>query len=628
MFGDLGLLALLFSMCLLMLDLIYRCVDYYVDDHGHTRPCLYGYASYACLLSIVILIMCFLGNDFGLRYVYFNSSLLLPLWFKISAFWSSHEGSWLLWLMISLFNAALLHRQIDERKLSDFDYFPLSLSLLLYACFQVVTSNPFTRILPIAPGDGLDMNPLLQDYTFTIHPPCLYMGLCAMIVPYAIACNLNASDSSRFDQLIDLMRPWLYWSWGWLTLGITLGSFWAYRELGWGGWWFWDPVENAAFMPWCLMTILMHLLHDVKSQISIMYIRFYCIVAYVLTLLGTWITRSGAFVTVHGFTTSEQRSYFLLAMAVLAFFAPYLTSWFKKSKLCVIEPVDSTHTQHWLWWHFMSISSVCFAVCIGVFAPFLYQALGFHKISVTLHYYVTSVQPLMVLVILSMLYFVSPSVNIFRMGAVYLSISTIVLFMTLLYFSNLTGHTLDSVQCFYWIFLLLLLYAVVTSLSNFTAHGYQTVTLAHGLIYFLSFCVIINHCYSVDRLLHFHRTVSYQDDLFSITLVPKERRDHANHQAQTIATVLNYNHREMLLNPELRHYKLRAINKSVADVKHWLLYDILVSVTQVDRDHYVMRLYVKPLQSFFWLSGTILALLALYRALVLFYRHDMGEYND
>ena len=264
-------------------------------------------------LAFICLIFSFLGDDFSLRYVSANSNSALPYFYKISATWAGHEGSMLLWCLILsfwMFMASVYSKSLDKQFRLKF----LNIMGLLnigFLAFLIFTSNPFEKNISI-PIEGKDLNPLLQDFGLIVHPPMLYMGYVGLSVvfSFALTCCLQNDFKPEWAKWI---RPWALISWSFLTLGIALGSWWAYYELGWGGWWFWDPVENASFMPWLITTALIHSLItcEQKSMFKNWTILL-AIMAFSLSLLGTFLVRSGILISVHSFANDPARGAFIL----------------------------------------------------------------------------------------------------------------------------------------------------------------------------------------------------------------------------------------------------------------------------------------------------------------------------
>jgi cytochrome c-type biogenesis protein CcmF len=309
----------------LLIALAFACVQSLVPLIGaqtnrtwlmqYARPMALGQAIFL-IISFVALTYCFVVDDFSVSYVAHNSNSLLPTLFKVSAVWGAHEGSLLLWvLMLGLWGAAVA-------------LFSLSLPLDMVArvlaimgmvgvgfiLFTVFTSNPFDRSLPSIPTDGADLNPLLQDFGLVIHPPTLYMGYVGFSVAFAFA--IAALLGGRLDAAwARWSRPWTTAAWVFLTMGIALGSWWAYYELGWGGWWFWDPVENASLMPWLVGTALIHSLAVTEKRgIFKSWTVLLAIFAFSLSLLGTFLVRSGVLTSVHAFASDPERGVFILIL--------------------------------------------------------------------------------------------------------------------------------------------------------------------------------------------------------------------------------------------------------------------------------------------------------------------------
>ena len=261
----------------------------------------------------------FVVDDFSVAYVAYHSNSLLPIYYKVTAVWGGHEGSFLLWvLMLSGWIIAVatfsngIPQPMVARVLSI-----LGMVSIGFYLFMLLTSNPFESLLPLFPVDGRDLNPLLQDFGMIIHPPMLYMGYVGFSVAFAFA--IAALISGQLDSTwARWSRPWVISAWAFLTLGIALGSWWAYYELGWGGWWFWDPVENASFMPWLVGTALMHSLAVTeKRKVFKSWTVLLAIAAFSLSLLGTFLVRSGVIVSVHSFASDPARGLFILGILVV-----------------------------------------------------------------------------------------------------------------------------------------------------------------------------------------------------------------------------------------------------------------------------------------------------------------------
>ncbi|MDE2348616.1 MAG: heme lyase CcmF/NrfE family subunit, partial [Gammaproteobacteria bacterium] len=316
MIPELGIFALILALLLSMAQAFFGLFGAWLDRPSWmavARPAVAGQFVFV-VMSFGCLVYSFVVNDFSVLYVANNSNTQLPLFYRVAAVWGAHEGSLLLWITIlsvwSLAVAAFsrgLPRTFASRVLGIMGM--VSTGFLL---FTLWTSNPFKRLIPAA-ANGASLNPILQDFALSIHPPMLYTGYVGFSVAFAFACA--AMLEGRLDQSwAKWTRPWTIGAWIFQTIGITLGSWWAYYELGWGGWWFWDPVENASFMPWLVGTALIHSLSVTEKRgIFKSWTLLLAIFAFSLSLIGTFLVRSGVLVSVHSFATDPKRGLFILA---------------------------------------------------------------------------------------------------------------------------------------------------------------------------------------------------------------------------------------------------------------------------------------------------------------------------
>ncbi len=359
------------------------------------RPAAQGQFVFV-LIAYFCLVYAFITNDFSVENVARNSFSQLPEIYRFTATWGSHEGSFLLWVLILAFWTTAV--SVFSRHLPD-DMVARVLGVMGlisvgFLAFLLTTSNPFDRLLPAA-ADGRDMNPLLQDWGMIIHPPMLYMGYVGFAVAFAFA--IAALLSGRLDAAwARWSRPWTTVAWAFLTLGIMLGSWWAYRELGWGGWWFWDPTENASFMPWIAGTALIHSLAVTEKRGAFKaWTVLLALIAFSLSLLGTFLVRSGVLSSVHAFATDPARGAFILgflviviggSLALFAWRAPKMLTggrfnWFSREALLLANNVV--------------LLAALGSVLLGTLYPLLIDALGMGKISVGPPYFNAVFVPLM-----------------------------------------------------------------------------------------------------------------------------------------------------------------------------------------------------------------------------------------
>ena len=386
MIPEIGQFSLILSLCLYLLLSIVPLIGVWRNNAllmSSSRSLATGSFVFI-VISFMILTHAFLQDDFSVKYVANHSNSLLPDYYKVSAVWGGHEGSLLLWAMVLAgwaFAVSIFSRQLP------LDMVALVLSVMGmigvgFLLFMLLTSNPFDRFLPVSPQDGSDLNPLLQDPGLIFHPPMLYMGYVGFSVAFSFA--IAALISGRLDSAwARWSRPWTTVAWAFLTLGIALGSWWAYYELGWGGWWFWDPVENASFMPWLVGTALMHSLAVTEKRgIFKSWTILLAIFAFSLSLLGTFLVRSGVLTSVHAFATDPERGVFILgfllvviggSLALYALRAPVVrnTSYF-----------NFTSREFFLLINNVLLVVIMVTILFGTLYPLFADALNLGKISV------------------------------------------------------------------------------------------------------------------------------------------------------------------------------------------------------------------------------------------------------
>ncbi len=338
--------------------------------------------------AFVLLTRAFVVQDFSVEYVALNSNSLLPLKYRFSAVWGAHEGSLLLWeLILSLWTLAValfsksLPTAFRARVLGILGW--VSVGFLLFIIF---TSNPFDRILPAA-VEGRDLNPLLQDPGLIIHPPMLYMGYVGFAVAFAFAiAALLGGQVNR--EWVRWSRPWTHIAWSFLTFGIALGSFWAYYELGWGGWWFWDPVENASFMPWLVGTALIHSQAVTEKRGAFRnWTLLLAISAFSLSLLGTFLVRSGVLTSVHAFASDPTRGVYILAYLMIVVGGSLMLFAFKAPRMMQGEGFAGVSRETMLLINNLLLAVMAAMVLIGTLYPLVIDAFGAGKISVGAPYF-------------------------------------------------------------------------------------------------------------------------------------------------------------------------------------------------------------------------------------------------
>ncbi|MFN0000763.1 MAG: heme lyase CcmF/NrfE family subunit [Burkholderiaceae bacterium] len=398
MIYELGHAALILALAMALAQSVLPLVGAHTGNAawmGLARPSARGQflflaIAYGCLTHA------FVTSDFSVALAANHSNSMLPLIYRVTAVWGNHEGSILLWaLILSLWTLAvsIFSKQLDEQTVARV-LGVMGLISCGFILFTLFTSNPFERLFP-APPDGKDLNPLLQDAGMVIHPPMLYMGYVGFVVAFAFA--VSALLSGRLDAAwARWSRPWTTVAWCFLTCGIALGSFWAYYELGWGGWWFWDPVENASFMPWLVGTALIHSLSVTEKRGGFkMWTALLAIITFSLSLLGTFIVRSGVLSSVHAFASDPSRGIFILAFLTVVIGGSLALFALRAPKVGLGGSFEPVSRESMLLANNVLLVVAAAAVLLGTLYPLVIDAMGMGKLSVGPPYFDAVFVPLM-----------------------------------------------------------------------------------------------------------------------------------------------------------------------------------------------------------------------------------------
>jgi cytochrome c-type biogenesis protein CcmF len=405
MLPELGIFALILALLLSALQAFFGIAGPALGRDRWVAAVIPAVAGQFVMLATAVgcLVASFVANDFSVTYIAENSNSALPLFYRVTAMWGAHEGSLLLWIfLLSCWTVAValwsprLPQRFAGRVLGVLGV--VSLGFLL---FTLATSNPFLRLDPPAP-DGRDLNPILQDPALAIHPPILYTGYVGFAVAFAFACA--AMLEGRMDQSwARWTRPWTTTAWAFLSVGISLGSWWAYYELGWGGYWFWDPVENASFMPWLVGTALIHSLAVTdKRGLFKSWTLLLSIIAFSLSLLGTFLVRSGVLVSVHSFAADPTRGIFILAFLIIMIGGALTLYAWRAPLLKSTAGFEFTARESFLLFNNILLVIAAATVLGGTMAPLISDALGLGTLSVGKPYFnptfMLSMLPLLALV--------------------------------------------------------------------------------------------------------------------------------------------------------------------------------------------------------------------------------------
>jgi cytochrome c-type biogenesis protein CcmF len=586
-----------------------------------------AHAQFAFLLvAFVCLTAAFLESDFSVRYVMMNSNAELPTIYKISAVWGAHEGSLLLWALIlggwttavAVFSRAL-PLVFRARVIGVMGF--IGVGFLL---FMLATSNPFERMFPIPPH-GRDLNPLLQDPGLIIHPPMLYMGYVGLAVPFAFA--IAALMGGRLDPAwTRWTRPWTTVAWVFLTAGITLGSWWAYAELGWGGWWFWDPVENASFMPWLLATALIHSLAVTEKRGAFRaWTVLLAIFGFSLSLLGTFLVRSGVLVSVHAFATDPARGSFILAfLAVVIGGAMALYAW-RATDVSGGGQFTLMSRETLLLVNNVLLLVACAAVLLGTLYPLLADAFMNDKISVGKPFFDTVFAPLMLPLVFVL--GIGPLTRWKRDSLATLARRTTVSLVIAFSLGTTAAAMLGSAtQIMVVIALALSVWVVLTTLQAIWSRiankqnklgavlsmpaEFVGMTMAHvGLAVFVV-GVTITSTFSTERDVSLRPGESHELAGYKFEFAGVEEGQGPNYRSQ-MGRVRLYEGDQLIavLRPEKRHYPIQAQPMTEAAVNVGAFRDLYVALGEQLGDRaWSVRLYHKPFVRWIWFGPVLMVL--------------------
>jgi cytochrome c-type biogenesis protein CcmF len=631
MIPELGHYALILALCLAMVQAIFPMIGSLNNTPGWVnlaRPAAWGQFVFLAV-AFGALVQSFLVNDFSVLYVAQHGNTQLPLAFKISAVWGAHEGSLLLWALIlggwtvavSLFGRSLPDDML-ARVLS-----VMGIISIGFLSFMLFTSNPFERLFPAA-LEGGELNPLLQDFGLVIHPPMLYMGYVGMSVAFSFA--LAALIGGKLDAAwARWSRPWTLVAWVFLTIGITLGSWWAYYELGWGGWWFWDPVENASFMPWLAGTALIHSLAVTEKRGAFRrWTVLLALLAFSLSLLGTFLVRSGVLTSVHAFATDPERGLFILAFLSFVIGGSLLIYAWRAPNIPRGGGFAMLSRESLLLSNNLILMVTLAFVLLGTLAPLLYDALGWGKISVGFPYFNTMFVMLMPILVLFMA--AGPLTRWKQQDPTTLLRSLRIAFILSLVGGVLVALPMLSgslsagfaVTLSLWLVTTLIISArqrlqnkqglasLVTDLASRGGRSYYGMWLAHlGVAVFIIGVTFVTQ-FDVEKDIRMSpgQDVTLGDYLFRFEGV--EAKPGPNYQSQ-FGTVRVFKDKQeiALLHPEKRTYQVQRNPMTEAGINAGFLRDIYVSLGEpLGKGEWSLRLYYKPFVRWIWLGGLLIAM--------------------
>lgn len=591
---------------------------------------LFYFASSIVIISFLLLVIAFIISDFSLQNVFLHSSTIKPMIFKISAAWASYEGSILLWYtLLTIISCGYLRFSILSalhRKIVKSQETIMSIILLFFLSFIYFTSSSFQVLSTIA-NEGMGLNPMLQDIALSIHPPILYLGYVSYLPPFITACVIIIFNTKEFnisinggispDSIIVLLRIAKFFSnigIILMTLGIGIGSWWAYRELGWGGFWFFDPVENVALLPWISGIALHHsLVATIKSGRLIGWSLFLSVITFLLVICGTFLVRSGLLISVHSFAFSPLRSiYILLIFSLIAI--PSIFLFMRQNTISVLGSFSTNDNTEYkvfgitigniLW-----MSSIIVLLCATIY-PIIYYVFYKKSISIDTKFFMNSFIPIVIVtpvICAASIYIIK---NIYHILITFVSVVTALVIFKLY---NIKYHPLSLCALISSIFLVLSLVCFVFHQSQFFTQKLPPTQIAMLVSHFgfalLILSITMNS--ALQNEVEFIGKIGDTKDFshFNVTL-KSIRFSNANNYYRQIVEFWVQDYKNSIitiLNPENRFYIIEKTLSQESDIYSYLTHDIYAVLGKVDGDIVYANIYYRPMISFIWISVFIMS---------------------
>ena len=594
--------------------------------YAYARPCAVG-VFFFIAFAFCCLVYLFWQSDFSVLYVAKNSATSLPLFYRLAAVWGGHEGSLLLWiLVITSWTFILIYKsqRIPEQFLATV-LAVIGLMNVGFLWFLLQTSSPFVRTLPNVPFDGLDLNPILQDPGLVIHPPMLYLGYVgfAITFAFAIAGLLTKNIHSKWACWV---RPWALLSWLALTLGIVLGSWWSYHVLGWGGWWVWDPVENASFLPWLLGTALIHCLMVMEKRNQLYHWTILlAILTYTMSLIGTFLVRSGVLISVHAFANDPARGIFLLKYLFilisvsLVLYAIRAKQWKSTDKFFILSRES-----------FLLLANILLVVmtasiALGTLYPLLIDSLGLGKLSVGEPYFNAIFVPLTILLLILM------SVGIYsgwyKTNWQYLKIklikTVIISFLLTILILFLLGekiHFLEALGVFLGVCVIV---STLTKIKYYQGKIYAlSVVFAHVGIGVITLAIAISANTSEEQAVRMDLTETVLINDYAVQFNSLQSIQGDNYEGISADFSIS-KHNKIIKHVQSKQKQYTVTKTWVAEPAIFasIYYDLYIVLgNQYPDETWMVRIYYKPFIRWIWLGGLLVflgGLLALFNGIKL-----------
>ena len=562
------------------------------------------------VISFLSLIYSFVNSDFSNNTVFNHSHTSKPLFYKISGTWGNHEGSLLLWLLVLTFFIMIFFIKSGNLKLTYrvLTIFFQQIIILGFYLFIIFTSNPFGVLYPV-PVQGLGLNPILQDPLLAIHPPVLYLGYVGSSIIFSSSLATLVTNTMD-NEWAKHIKKWIFTSWIFLTLGIMLGSIWAYYELGWGGFWFWDPVENVSLMPWFCLTALIHTISVLEKRNMLQSWTFILsIMTFTLSMSGTFLVRSGILNSIHTFANDPSRGLFILVflfslilLSIFIFFVYYENIKVKEIQFKFISKETSILFNNWFLMYFLSV------VLVGTIYPIFLEAFTNEKISVGEPFYQKLITPFMVPFLIFMAF--APNISWIKQKAKIFNIKILILFLSNLILAFYIVRLTDTKYLFSTILITSALFLFLISLKDFiNSNSLISQRISHLAFSILILSILFNGILAKE----YNSNMGVGDEVkfFNGTIKFLKISINKENNYQNIKGTFEYKNlqnKDILFEPEIRVYDQPNISTSEADIKTNFFTDNILNFNLLkDEEYFSVRYQYKPLMFWVWISTFFLA---------------------
>ena len=575
----------------------------------------YSHAFFFLIASFGLYVWLAATDNFSVLYIASHSNTNLPIFYKISSIWSAHEGSMFLWIVFLAVWGFIFNFKISQSNpLKSLTLGILSLVIVGFLLFLLLTSNPFQTILPIPPINGADINPVLQDPALVIHPPTLYLGYVGFSIPFACAIAFLIKGNSDIEWEL-MVQKWSIMAWIFLTIGITLGSWWAYYELGWGGYWFWDPVENVALMPWLAATAFIHSLSvSIKSKKLRVWTILLSILVFSLSLFGAFIVRSGIIDSVHSFANDPERGLYLLGFISLIIITSLILFVLRFSKIQSIERVKRFSKESFVSINNIFFGVLIFSVMLGVTYPLIYEYLFNQKISVGAPFYTAIFSPIVLLACIFLIFSVDSKwsrrlkSNLLDLPVVISTTSSAIITLLFLYLFDINDLYMNLL--IFVGFLIILRYMFeIYKLIKFRKYVNPFSAIAHMALGLLLISISLNSSLSTERAmsLKIDETEKYKD--LSINFQNINLSNGSNYDAiKADLLIQTTDGKSFKLSPEKRRYFTRGQITTETAIHASPIRDIYITIgDQLDDGSWVVNIQLNYLIRWIWFSAILMS---------------------